>query len=344
MPSYRDQGYPAAVTFAGMRDFTAFIFGAGSSHGTLRDRAPIVKEFGNTLAPVAPFQFPLLDQIAHHLGGWPGLGLDRLWTCVDYHAKFGSILPRAATWDCEASPQLKSALLRVYGPVCDAAADHLPDAGYTLREILDQVKNGDVLISLNYDTLVERLAKRLGKDLRAYQHQLRSDVVNFVKPHGSASWCLDLVAKTVASSHPDGAPLLESLTEDDVKRGREPLVLGVVPVKSELIQEVQEKCGTLAVFDTISRQWRGAMEAISHARNLVVVGYGFPSEDHHGRFLLSEAWLARPYQSMEIRCYELKDQWCKCVASINEVFPGASPKRVGKVNPPSSISKPGAPT
>jgi hypothetical protein len=64
---------------------TIFIFGAGSSRGTLGAKVPTLVKFGNRLADVAACE---LDQVAKHLGG--------LWTCLDYHAKFGTILPTPA--------------------------------------------------------------------------------------------------------------------------------------------------------------------------------------------------------------------------------------------------------
>jgi hypothetical protein len=270
---------------------STFIFGAGSSRGTLgAEFAPVSSEFGQQLSAY-PGEFPGIEKVAQHLGcSLSGMTLEKLWTCVDYYAKFEAILPERAPWNAEGSRDIKRALLRIYGQRCDERAEHLSlEKDFRLRKVLQEVRSGDVLISFNYDTLVERLALRMGHNPRSFHYELRSDVVNLAKPHGSTSWCLDLNARTVTSSHPDGSPLLESLAETEVARSREPLVLGAVPIKSELLREIQRFYGLDDIFSIVARQWQAVVEAIAKTERLVVVGYSFPKEDQYGRFLLKEA-------------------------------------------------------
>jgi hypothetical protein len=52
--------------------------------------------------------------------------------------------------------------------------------------LLKEVKPGDVIVSFNWDTLVERLAKKFGLNLIHCPGRPRKKV-KFVKPHGSVS-------------------------------------------------------------------------------------------------------------------------------------------------------------
>jgi hypothetical protein len=100
--------------------------------------------------------------------------------------------------------------------------------------MIHKLQPRDTLISFNYDTLAERLAERQGIALRHSSDRI-SDAVRFAKPHGSASWNLyDLSPLKV------GLPLRDSIDEGAIKAGiLKPLLLGAVPMKSELIREVQ---------------------------------------------------------------------------------------------------------
>jgi hypothetical protein len=270
----------------------AFLFGAGSSYGTLEhydERPPISKDFGVFLSRLNdfPWNYSNLARAAIHIEQQlRNVGLEDLWTCLDYYAKlngFDGTLP-IQDWLLPAISELKQrALLQLYGRRCDRVADLLPDSDeYTLRYLLkNRVDTGDVVVSFNYDTVIERLAKRLGLTLRHCSGAPRG-FVKFVKPHGSASWPL----RALNASLIDGEPLLDSLAENF---GNDPLLLGAVPIKSELLREVQFVHEVPEVFRVIMHHWRGVVEAIRDAEELIVVGYAFPKQDQYGGFLFREA-------------------------------------------------------
>ena len=256
----------------------AFFIGAGASKGTFHSTetpVPVAAEFGKALQdidPQWPFHYPALFKIIEHLGlplaNW---GLEPVWTCMDYYAKLHEAIPSSPPWSDE-SPQMKKALLEVYGRRCDNAADRLQlTDGYTLGQLIkNELNPGDIIISFNYDTIVERLARRFGYTLLSVcaQEQERRKGITLAKPHGSTSWTLDLnrirrgsPQQVVSVGEHDGV-LLNSLGPPDVDNHREPLVLGAVPIKSELIREVQGFCGSPQVFQTIARQWCALVEAI----------------------------------------------------------------------------------
>ena len=108
-----------------------FFFGAGSSRGTLGEKAPVAAEFGRVLSSKTPSwetEFPKLAKVVHHLKReLPDLGLEPIWTCIDYYDKLqGALDPSPWGRRGTAVPDLKRALLRIYGKDCDLAAEDLP--------------------------------------------------------------------------------------------------------------------------------------------------------------------------------------------------------------------------
>jgi len=110
--------------------------------------------------------------------------------------------------------------------------------------------------------------------------------------------------------------------------------LGAVPIKSELIQEVQEWHTVPIVFNVIRAQWRAVQSAISDANKLVVLGYSFPPEDTYGRFFFREGMLARQGRLLRVEYYAMRQSADKIGASILEALPGELHiKYQGKVTP-----------
>ena len=306
----------------------ALFVGAGASWGTLGNAGPpVAAGFGSALSsvPVWDQRYPELASVAQHLGRpLDELGLEEIWTSIDYYAKLHRAF-RSTPW-CRrrVGSDLKKALLRLYGGTCDAAADGLPCPGdYTLARLLssEQLQEGDVVVSFNYDTLAERLAQRLGRRLWSVGDELQKGAVNFAKPHGSASWWLNLGDQRVECPAEGAEPFLNSLAEAEVDKGREPLMLGTVPIKSELIEEVQRQCGVPEVFNVVMRQWRAVVQAVAQADVLVVAGYSFPREDQYGRFLFREAMRSRPGSvPIRVEYYETPDRAAEVGASIVQTF------------------------
>ena len=114
----------------------------------------------------------------------------------------------------------------------------------------------------------------------------------------------------------DGSPKVDSLREDEVKRRREPLVLGAVPIKSELIREVQ--CGFPEIFEVVTRQWKAVVDALKKSNTVVVVGYSFPQEDLYGRFMFAEAMRYRK-TNLRVQYFELPhlaSERCKVIVDV----------------------------
>jgi hypothetical protein len=303
---------------------SAFFLGAGCSYGTLKDRRhfpPLARDFGSELTKRTPDwldKYPNLSKVAEHLGvTLPKVSLEELWTCIDYHAKFYEAFNIG--WDSvQVVLQLKRSLLRMYGRSCDddAAKLRVSDS-YTLGRIVGEIRPGDTLVSFNYDTLAEQLAKKRGLNLLHGVGPMPEGVVRFAKPHGSASWNLYKLGDDLRN----GPPACSSINEPEVQLGDvEPLLLGAVPVKSELIREVQ-MCHTPPVFDVVLRQWQAVADAVRDADRVVVLGYSFPKEDAYGKFFFHEAVLQRRSKPLRIEYYELREKKEQAVASMASVFP-----------------------
>lgn len=304
---------------------SAFFTGAGCSYATLKDRhlafPPLARDFGSEFTSrVAGWldTYPELAKVAKHLGTpLQKVGLEEIWTCIDYHAKFDGAFK--INWNRgQVVRELKSALLVLYGGKCDKEAANLSvEKSYALGRILQEMKPGDTLISFNYDTLVERLAQGNGFTLLHGSGPPPEGVVRFAKPHGSASWNLHSLGHDLT----DGPPAIASLDPGDAMTGRvDPLLLGAVPIKSELIVEVQCYYHAHRVFEVILRQWRAVADAVRDADRIVVLGYSFPKEDAYGRFFLHEAVRGRS-RPLRVEYYEVPDRKEQAVTSIASAFP-----------------------
>lgn len=299
-----------------------FILGAGASRGSLsgNDVVPTSTQFGEVLCRVKPnwmAEYPALVEVVNHLelsnDKWP---LEAVWTCLDWYAKLQPLLPKPRPWNDE-SRQLKKALLAVFGNRCDLLASKVREDSTLANILRHDMTSGDTLVSFNFETIVEHLAGRLGCQLDARPRG--GSGVAFAKPHGSTSWTLDLNTRSLHWLAADGTPLITSLTTDNVDAGLEPLLLGAVPIKSELIREVQMQGGTSEVYDVVACQWRVLVEAIRDARRVILVGYSFPREDLYGRFLIKEGLRLRR-NSLVIQFYEQKDREAECRREIDRVF------------------------
>ena len=305
---------------------TAYILGAGSTRGTLANLSPpppTAAEFGAIISGIPNWNtdFPALERVAAYLKRpLARLGLEAIWSCFDYYAKFEKSLP-PKPWEDE-SRTLKRALLRLYGSTCDRAAESLRDSdSYTLGDIVkNRLEAGDFLLSLNYDTVAEQLARRLGRcPLRMVCSGKAVGVVWVAKPHGSTSWRMDFKNKSLITQEPDGSPQCDSLAEEELMKplGKhcEPLLLGAVPIKSELIKEVQQRGPIPLIYDRVMDQWKSVAAALRDAESLVVLGYSFPEEDQYGRFFFREGIRQRT-KPLLVEFYELPENAAATARSI----------------------------
>ena len=137
----------------------------------------------------------------------------------------------------------------------------------------------------------------------------------------------------------DGKPVLTSLNPTDVLKETarvDPLLLGAVPIKSELIDEVQCFYGTHRVHDVVLAHWRAVADAVRDAEGIIVLGYSFPKEDAYGRFFLREALRERSRPILRFEIFDLAPREAEIKCSMCEAF-GSNVtlelKYIGEVKP-----------
>jgi hypothetical protein len=329
-----------------------FIFGAGATYGTLGRRG--VKGFGRELAGSVPNwrTNPLYNALTPYAEaglkkGEPNADnwdLDVAWTHLDYFAKLRRGLDALGLVfdDGSASLAIHRAAAAVYGPLDHA---YLANAwrnavSFTLRDILKEAAAGDVVVSFNWDVLIEHLLVRHrlhGTTARLVQapHELGGEVVTLVKPHGSLSWGRAFPHEGDAPDFlPGPNPLLDPMLPADISDQKQPLLLGAVPIKSELLKEVQWR--HTFVHRRIMDQWSVLCRALRDAEEVQAVGYGFPSEDQYGLFMLREA-ARRRSAACRVVLYEVPGRRCDQVAAqlarLLDV-PGETIQRRGSVCAP----------
>lgn len=321
-----------------------FICGAGTTIGTLG--LPGVAGFGLELARKVPdwrSKFPTLTTVVDalepaHRRTEHDWDLDAAWTHLDYLAKLHKAL-ETMHFPSSASHALHAALVAVYGKLDLRRVRSAHDAGrsFTLSDELRRVTNGDVVVSFNWDVLVEALLlHRLKKTpkVRFVQapHRLKN-CVEFAKPHGSFAWnrydleAIDDNKRPKLGPIPTPAAVLRTEREPELRKKKEPLLLGAVPIKSELIAEVDRPQHAI-----VMAQWATFLRGLTEADEICVLGYSFPKEDGYGMFLMREAIRRRTRPIKRVDLYEVAGRVPVVRDAIVEVL-GVSPKDVADRGP-----------
>ena len=188
-------------------------------------------------------------------------------------------------------------LLLEAGRRCDAtlAAGH---------DYLDELlQPGNVVITSNWDLLLERYAQLHGRPLRL-SGAGRDDTIVLLKLHGSVDWCLGRHARR---SRPDEqfSVLSERLFGPGSRRRRlpPPDARADLPMRIRALEEpmgwnnILRQCATELYMVTMARGktgdvaplhqiWRDAYRAVSGPGRLELVGYSMPEDDVEIRTLL----------------------------------------------------------
>ena len=320
-----------------------FILGSGATAGTLPS-CPTTPGFGTALqGRLAPKRlegkYPELAKVVADL--WPeqkaggsAWDLAHAWTLIDYFSKFPS-LRCGGDYGPQASFELHAALLEVYGrKLCDDLEALLQTGnGFTLLDIVAEVRPGDVVVSFNWDVSVEIMAAKMGVQLVQAPHLVTMGV-SFIKLHGSVSWPRTIVPPWIVNTRATPAPCREPMEPDDVIKNcvehpcndcRQPFVIGAVPIKTELIGQFQGGHAG-SPYTVLMEQWKCFMDALAAADEVVIAGYNFPDDDGYGRFLVKEAIARRGRLLRRLYFYELDKAQVGMSAKLDQIFkPGTTP-------------------
>ena len=176
-------------------------------------------------------------------------------------------------------------------------ADRFRDSEF----LADMVSPGNIILTSNWDTLIERYAATHGIPIRftSRSRHFPENEVTLLKLHGSLDWC-QVQARTSGYSDSDYASLTERengtrqyarpLPADQAEivrvrwglgdtwqrvkaRSREPWMVTMVTGKQDDLGPLQDI-------------WRDAYRALSYAATLEIVGYSMPADDVEIRTIL----------------------------------------------------------
>ncbi|MBI4449180.1 SIR2 family protein [Candidatus Woesearchaeota archaeon] len=162
---------------------------------------------------------------------------------------------------------------------CLAAKSADAEKSPLLRQFVEQLRLGDIIITFNWDPLIERALLALDRpfDLK----ERRQDRVTILKLHGSLSWVL--VPEGVRLADPSDVDWLsdrvcctKNHTYYDVWDPLDQSPFIVPPVIS--------KRPPTAPF--LEHLWREAFAALVEAGPVIIIGYSLPADDLQARTLL----------------------------------------------------------
>lgn len=221
-----------------------------------------------------------------------------------------------AGWD------LRRLLSRIYGEV-DA-----PHDGNVYESLL---KNRDIpkdctttFISLNYDFIVEDALTRAG--LPWYYVHIPTSVerdpsgIQVIKPHGSLNWVFkgNVPCISIATDYKHEPVANRSF---DANRFEEAMIIQPTQLKQAInIRETQAP----ETQRLLSHLWKSMANALTAASRVFIIGYSFPSTDHHLRTLFYQVNHKRDFGKYEeVHCCTRADggQEKLVFANANRFFP-----------------------
>ena len=205
------------------------------------------------------------------------------------------------------APHLYRSLKRAITRLLIEKLRHCDNALQAGHSYLDQVvKRGNVVVTSNWDTLIERYADLHGVPIRLLGTGNDEELV-VLKLHGSIDWCLGRHMQWVGSND-HYAILNERLFATrpyrqklPAKRDREEEIVRMRALEEwssawnvlrsrasepHMITMARGKSGDIGPLRQV---WRDAYGAVSAASSLEVVGYSMPSDDIEIRALLRAA-------------------------------------------------------
>lgn len=343
------------------------LLGAGATRGTLGQQAPVAADFGQYLNRQVPdwdTTYPYLTAVVRLLEprvpntskeSW---ALDKVWGAIDNRVKLRCILGLSLPGAPFPPPQtkriynrhldpwglagfeLRCAVTRIYGARLNSAIQEAVKGSGTLKEESARLQAGDCAISFNYDLLAEELlravSKRVVRSGRLLETGDIEDAVLLCKPHGCLSWRQRVPENGRVVQILD-RPMVEQDVDFEPRENAtiQPVIVGPVPFKSEIILPELQKGSVPHSFNLLVSQWRDAIERISQAEKLIVLGYGFPAEDLHARYLFAEAAAKRENgKGLQVEVFERDRKAFKRVRKeVKELFEPMSCEYRGPVEP-----------
>jgi NAD-dependent SIR2 family protein deacetylase len=155
-----------------------------------------------------------------------------------------------------------------------------------LRAFTSKLQNGDVIITFNWDSLIERAL--LSQRRKINLHKRDNQAITVLKMHGSLSW-VD-IPEQFRLKHPESViELSERIyrTKDHTYYD----IWDALDLPPLIIPPGLSKRVIVNTF--FNNIWSEAYQAIATADSLTVIGYSIPKDDVQARSLLTIGWLSR---------------------------------------------------
>jgi hypothetical protein len=237
----------------------------------------------------------------------------------------GIDMSKLAGWD------LRRLLSRIFREI------QAPVGSNVYRQLMEKyhIQNNSTttFVSLNYDVVLEHALERASSSTTSfpwfYAHvppsvQRDSNGIRILKPHGSLNWLFQGNKPIVnITTHYQLEPVQnQSFGPDDFE---EAMIIPPTQLKQAInIEETQSQ----EMTDLFSRIWQSMADALSSAYHVFIIGYSFPSTDHHFRTLLYQVNHRRKYNKKycKVFCCTRADggQEGLVFANANRFFPAES--------------------
>jgi hypothetical protein len=155
-----------------------------------------------------------------------------------------------------------------------------------LREFTSRLRNGDVIITFNWDTLIERALQ--SQDKKINLHKRDNEAITVLKMHGSLSWVN--IPEQLRLKEPESVIELSERfyrTKDHTYYD----IWDVLELPPFIIPPGLSK--RILVNTFLENIWNEAFQAIAVADSLTVIGYSIPRDDVQARSLLTIGWFSR---------------------------------------------------
>jgi len=224
-----------------------------------------------------------------------------------------------AGWD------LRRLLCRIYGEVA------VPSKGNVYESLITKIEKegGGTLtfISLNYDTILEMALTCAGRPWH-YRHvqstESRDETgIRILKPHGSFNWLFkgNIPPVSISTDY-----RLDPVTHRsfEVNQFEEAMIIPPTQLKQAINIKETQPPETVALFSKI---WQSMADALAEASHVFIIGYSFPSTDHHLRTLFYQVYHRREREKSkkydEVYCCTLANGWQEGLvfANANRFFP-----------------------
>ena len=169
-----------------------------------------------------------------------------------------------------------------------AAKSEQAEKAPLLHQFVDNLQYGDVIITFNWDTLIERALLAQSKKVNFMSCDNRA--ISVLKLHGSLNW-VD-VPDDVTLKHPEAVCKLSDsdnvIYPPDYKYYAVWDVLDIPPLI--VPPGLSKRVIVNRVFKEI---WDEAFQSLSSAASVAFIGYSIPKDDIQARSLLSLGWYTR---------------------------------------------------